>query len=180
MSQRALPGASRPGRYDRAMHVRPAMGPDAEAIRAIYNAAVTTSTATFDLVTRSASDQGAWMDAHQGAYTAVVAVDDDGMVTGFASISPYRDRAAYRTTVEDSVYVDASSRRNGVGRALLEELLARATAHGFHSVIARIGETNDASIGLHRTCGFELVGTEREVGRKFGRWLDVTVLQRML
>ncbi|MDA8341280.1 MAG: GNAT family N-acetyltransferase [Actinomycetota bacterium] len=162
------------------MHVRAAAVADAEAIRTIYNLAVATSTATFDLVPRSEADQAAWMEAHQGAYTAVVAEDGDGRVAGYASISPYRDRAAYRTTVEDSVYVDASARRAGVGRALLEELLTRATAHGFHSVIARVGETNEPSIGLHRGCGFDVVGVEREVGRKFGRWLDVTVLQRML
>ena len=78
------------------------------------------------------------------------------------------------------MYVAAAHRGEGVGRALLEELIELATQHGFHSVIARIGGDNPASIALHQACGFTLVGVEREVGRKFSRWLDVTVLQRLL
>ena len=103
-----------------------------------------------------------------------------GTVLGFGSLSPYRDRPSYATTVENSVYVDAGRRGAGVGRALLEELIVLAAQHGFHTMVARIGGDNEASIGLHLACGFELVGVEREVGRKFGRWLDVSVLQRML
>jgi phosphinothricin acetyltransferase len=99
---------------------------------------------------------------------------------GFAVVSAFRDRAAYATTVEDSVYVHGDHRGQGVGRALLDELLRLTAAHGFHAVIARISSENEASLRLHRACGFELVGTEREVGRKHGRWLDVVELQRML
>ena len=101
-------------------------------------------------------------------------------VVGFGSLSAYRDRPAYATTVEDSVYVHRDWRERGVGRRLLEELLRLAGDHGFHTVVARIVGDHEASIGLHRACGFTLVGTEREVGRKFGRWLDVVELQRML
>ena len=82
--------------------------------------------------------------------------------------------------MENSVYVDAAHRGEGVGRALLEELVGLATHHGFHSMIARVGGDNTASIALHQACGFEPVGVEREIGRKFNRWLDVAVLQRML
>jgi phosphinothricin acetyltransferase len=95
-------------------------------------------------------------------------------------LSPYRLRPAYSTTVEDSVYVARHRRGEGLGRALLGELLDLATAHGFHTVIARIIAGHDASIGLHRSCGFEPVGVEREVGRKFGQWLDIVEMQRML
>jgi L-amino acid N-acyltransferase YncA len=109
-----------------------------------------------------------------------VAIDDDGDVVGFASLSPYRTRPAYSTTVEDSVYVRADQRGTGVGRFLLDELLEVATRHGFHSIIARIVGGNEPSIALHRSAGFELVGTEREVGRKFRRWLDVVVMQLLL
>lgn len=160
--------------------VRLARSIDAEAIRSIYNAEVTGSTATFDLVPRTPEEQLAWMAEHRGLYPAIVAVDDDGKVLGFGSLSEYKNRPSYATTVEDSVYVDASHRGLGVGRALLAELVALATQHGFHSVIARIGGGNSASIALHQACGFTLVGVEREVGRKFNRWLDVTVLQRLL
>lgn len=162
------------------MELRSARPGDAEAIRAIYNAAVTGSTATFDLRPRTEGEQQAWMSEHDGAHPAVVAVDDVGTVVGFGSLSPYRDRPAYATTVENSVYVDESHRGRGVGRALLGELVELATRLGFHTVVARVGGANDASIRLHVACGFELVGTEREIGRKFGRWLDVVVLQRLL
>ena len=159
--------------------VRLATLDDAEAVRAIYNREVTGSTVTFDLVPRSLDDQRAWLAAHAGAHPAVVAVSADRVV-GFASLSPYRDRPAYATTVEDSVYVDRDARGRGIGRLLLDELVRLAGLHGFHSVIGRIVGGHDASIALHRACGFELVGVEREVGRKFGRWLDVVVMQRLL
>ena len=159
--------------------VRLARIEDAEAVRVIYNLEVTTTTVTFDLVPRSLDDQRAWLAAHAGAHPAMVAVVGDEVV-GFGSLSPYRDRPAYATTVEDSVYVHRDWRGEGVGRRLLEELVRLAGDHGFHTVVARIVGDHEASIGLHRACGFTLVGTEREVGRKFGRWLDVVVMQRLL
>jgi phosphinothricin acetyltransferase len=172
------------------MQIRSAESGDAEAIRAIYNAEVTGGVNTFDLVPRTAEEQLAWLEAHAGAHPAVVAVDPAGApgrpgargeaVLGFGCLSPYRDRPAYATTVEDSVYVDPEHRGRGVGRALLEDLLIRAAAHGFHAVIARIVGDNQVSVGLHRACGFDPVGVEREVGRKHRRWLDVVELQRLL
>jgi L-amino acid N-acyltransferase len=161
------------------MIVRLAQATDAEAIRAIYNLEVVESTVTFDLVPRSPEEQRTWLAAHAGAHPTVVAVAEDEVV-GFGSLSPYRDRPAYSTTVEDSVYVRRDRRGAGVGRLILGELLALATAHGFHAVIARIVGDHDASIALHRSCGFTMVGVEREVGRKFGRWLDVVELERLL
>lgn len=162
------------------MHVRPATIDDAEAIRAIYNPEVLESTVTFDLVPRTLEDQRAWMEQRSGAHLVVVAEDDDGTILGFASLSPYRDRPAYATTVEDSVYVDRGHQGRGVGAALLTDLIDRAKLHGFHSVMARIVGGHEASIGLHRSLGFETVGIEREVGRKFGRWLDVVLMQALL
>lgn len=153
---------------------------DAEAIRTIYNAEVVGSMVTFDLVPRSLDDQLAWLDEHSGAHPAIVAVDDTGAVQGFGSLSPYRSRPAYRTTVEDSVYVAPGWQGRGMGRLLLEELLRLAAAHGFHSVIARIVGGHQSSINLHARCGFRLVGVEQEVGRKFGHWLDVALMQRLL
>src|SRR6202012_4985663 len=114
-------------------------------------------------------DQLAWMDEHSGAHTAVVAVDDRDREGGFGAVSPHRSRPAYRTTDEDSVYVDEAVRGEGVGRGLLGELVALAGAHGFHAVMARIVRGHEASVRLHEACGFGLVGVEREVGRKFGR-----------
>jgi L-amino acid N-acyltransferase YncA len=162
------------------VETRPARLDDAEAIRAIYNVEVESSTVTFDLVPRSLEDQQRWIQDRSGAHAAIVAEHSDGTVTGFASLSPYRSRAAYSTSVEDSVYVATSSRGEGVGAVLLDALVAQATSHGFHVVIARIVGGHDASIALHSSAGFDHVGVEREVGRKFGKWLDVVVMQRVL
>lgn len=162
------------------MKVRLAEVDDAEAIRSIYNLEVATSTVTFDLVERDLSEQKAWLAARTGAHTTLVAVDNTGEIVGFAALSPYRDRPAYRTTVEDSVYIHRSHHRQGVGSLLLGELVASASASGFHAIMARIVGGHDASIALHASQGFEIVGTEREVGRKFNRWLDVVVMQRLL
>ncbi len=153
---------------------------DAEALRAIYNVEVLESTVTFDLVPRSVADQLAWIEEHSGGHPAIVAVGDDEEVVGFASLSPYRPRPAYATSVEDSVYVRRDCRGAGIGRLLLGSLVDLARDHGFHAVIGRIVGGHDASIALHRRCGFEQVGVEKEVGRKFGRWLDVVLMQRML
>lgn len=157
---------------------------DAEGIRSIYNRYVTESTALFDMVPRTLDEQVQWIDEHSGGHPAVVAIvrgeDGTDRVVGFGSLSPFRSRPAYATTVEDSVYLLEEYQGRGIGRMVLEELVRLAELHGFHSVIARITGSNDASIGLHTACGFQLVGTEREVGRKFGRWLDVVELQRLL
>ena len=152
---------------------------DAEAIRDIYNKEVTGSTVTFDLVPRTVEEQHAWLAEHAGAHPAVVAVDGT-TVLGFGSLSPYRSRPAYSTTVEDSVYVDESARGRGVGRLVLAELVRLADVHGFHAMMARIVGGHEVSIALHQACGFEVVGVEKEVGRKFGRWLDVVLMQRLL
>ncbi len=160
--------------------LRPASRADADAIRAIYNVEVAGSTVTFDLVPRSLEDQVAWIEEHSGGHPAIVAVDQSDAVVGFGSLSPYRERPAYFTTVEDSIYVDADQRSAGVGHQILLELIRLAQSYGYHSMIARIVGGHDASINLHRRCGFEIVGTEHEVGRKLGRWLDVVVMQRML
>lgn len=160
--------------------VRPARVGDAEAICAIYNHEVRRETSTFDLVPRSLEDQVAWLQARSGAFSAVVAVDADAVVVGFASLSPYKERAAYRTTVEDSVYVDRTRGGEGIGTALLDHVVETARSSGFHAVMARIEATGSASRALHAKCGFELIGIEREVGRKFNRWLDVAVMQRLL
>jgi phosphinothricin acetyltransferase len=165
--------------------LRPAAVGDAEAIRQIYNIEVTTATSTFDLVTRSLDEQRRWISERSGAFSAIVALEaagDHGVerLVGFGSLSPYKDRAAYSTTVEDSVYVDRRSGGAGVGTMLLTRLVETAAASGFHAVMARIEASGTASRALHAKCGFELVGIERQVGRKFNRWLDVAVMQRLL
>ena len=161
------------------MVIRLATVADAEAIRRIYNHEVEHTTHTFDLVPRTLEDQQAWLRDREGALGVVVA-EVGGEVAGFASLSEYRPRAAYRTSVESSVYVDQSARGRGLGQRLMQELVVVAEARGFHTMIARIAGGHEASIRLHQAAGFTTVGTEREVGRKFGGWLDVVVMQRML
>lgn len=152
---------------------------DAEAIRSIYNLEVTETTHTFDLVPRTLEDQQEWLTSRLGALAVLVA-EEAGEVTGFASLSSYRDRPAYRTTVEDSVYVARVHQGRGVGKLLLSGIVDAARSRGFHTMMARIVGGHEASIGLHRSAGFELVGIEREVGRKFNRWLDVALMQVLL
>jgi phosphinothricin acetyltransferase len=174
------------------MEIRLATPADAEAIRSIYNVEVLDSTNTFDMVPRTKAEQEAWLAEHQGVHPAIVATEppDGGtggprgaggeLVLGFGSLSVFRSRSGYAATAENSVYVDRAARGKGVGRALLAELLVLASAHGFHSLIARIAGHNEVSIGLHTAAGFELVGVEREIGRKHRQWLDVVELQRLL
>lgn len=162
------------------MQIRPAELSDAEQIAEIYNREVLGSTATFDLVPRSIDEQRSWLIERSGAHAVLVAEADPGVIAGFSSLSPFRSRPAYSTTVESSVYVDQDHRRQGVARELMVDLIATAQSHGFHSIMARIADSQEASLKLHEIMGFELVGIERQVGRKFGRWLDVTVMQVLL
>lgn len=175
----AGPAGARSAGASGAISVRLATLDDAAAIMAIYNVEVENHTSTFDLVPRTLDEQRAWLAQRSGAFSAVVA-SIGGQVVGFASLSPYKERAAYRTTVENSVYVSRNHPRLGVGRILMEHVIGIAADSGFHSIMARIEASGTASRELHAACGFELVGVEREVGRKFNRWLDVAVMQRML
>jgi len=105
----------------------------------------------------------------------------DGAVAGYAYAGPYRARPAYRWSVEDSIYIDPAAQRRGIGRALLDRLIAEAQARGFRQMIAVIGDAAQTpSIELHRAAGFRLVGTLESVGFKFGRWLDSVLMQRAL
>ncbi len=136
---------------------------------------------TFDIVPRTLDEQRRYLGDRSGAHAVIVATDgEDGAVLGYGALSPWRSKPAYSTSVEDSVYVHRQHQDRGVGRAILAELVRVATAHGFHAVFARIVGGHEASIRLHRSLGFEIVGTEREVGRKFGRWLDVVVMELIL
>ena len=160
--------------------IREATSDDAQAIRTIYNHEVENETSTMDLVPRTLEVQQEWIAARSGAFCAVVAVDSAGAVLGFGALSEYKDRTGYRTTVENSVYVRRDVARRGIGRQILNHLLAVATVSGFHSVIARIESTSTASRDLHSACGYKLVGVEQQVARKFGKWLDIAVMQRIL
>ena len=163
------------------MLIRLATLDDARALIDIYNPQVLESTRTLDLVARTVDQQRKWIEARSGGLAVLVAEDpDDRDVIGFGSLSFYRDRPGYRTSVEDSVYVAPGHQGQGVGGALLAALVDAAQTRGFHAIFARIVGPQEASVALHERHGFELVGIEREVARKFGRWHDVALMQRLL
>ncbi len=161
------------------MELRLARNEDAEAIRTIYNNEISSGTATFDLAPRTPEQQREWMTERSGAHVVLVAEVNEEIV-GFGALSRYMKRPAYSTTVENSVYVRPANQGQGIGEAILATLVDRAAEHGFHTIIARIGSESEGSIALHRKAGFEEIGREREIGRKFGRWLDVVIMQRFL
>ncbi len=161
------------------MQIRQASGSDAAAISTIYNREVIEGTATLDLDPRSVDEQRRFIEERSGGLAVLVA-ESGRRIAGFASLSFYRDRPGYRTSVENSIYVDPGFQGGGVGSALLSRLIEVADDHGFHSMFARIVGPQQASLTLHERHGFRLVGIEREVARKFGRWHDVAVMQRLL
>ncbi len=152
---------------------------DLGAILAIYNEQVENSTATFDIELRSMDAQLEWVKQFEHPFVLLVA-ERGGDVVGWGCLHPFGVKPGYRFTTENSVYVRADVRGMGVGRALLAALIEAGAANGFHTIVARIAGDNPASVHLHESLGFEHAGREREVGRKFDRWLDVVVMQRML
>ena len=163
------------------MQVRPATHADLPDLLAIYNDAVLNTTASYDYEPRTLEHRAAWFEEHERQRLPVfVAVDDAGQVLGWSSLSRYHDRRGYQFTVENSVYVAATHRGRGVGTRLLPPLLDSARALGLHAIIAGIDAENTASVRLHARFGFVEVGRFKEVGFKFGRWLDVIYMQRLI
>jgi phosphinothricin acetyltransferase len=158
--------------------IRTATLTDIPAIAAIYAEAVRSGTASFELTPPSEDEmRGRFEKIVAGGYPYLVAALD-GRVAGYAYCGDYRPRAAYRFTVENSVYVDPAWHGKGVGRALLQGLIAACEAQGFRQMIAVIGDSrNAASIRLHEALGFRMIGTHRAVGRKHGVWLDTVEMQ---
>ena len=151
------------------------------AIRAIFNDAILNTTALYEYQPRSEATILAWWQAEQQAGYPVLGVEHaDGSLAGFASWGPFRVFPAFKYTVEHSVYVAAESRGVGIGRRLLEAVVAEAVRQDVHLLVGAIDATNAASIALHRSLGFEHSGTIREAGFKFGRWLDLDLWQRTL
>jgi L-amino acid N-acyltransferase YncA len=163
------------------LEIRPALAADLPAITEIYAEAVRFGTATFELVPPDLAEMTRRFQAlADGGFPYFVA-DLEGRVTGYAYAGPYRPRPAYRFTVENSVYLAPAIHRRGIGRQLLERLIADCETRGFRQMIAVIGDSaNAASVGVHTACGFQMIGTHPNVGLKFGRWLDTVMMQRAL
>lgn len=163
------------------MEIRPATQADIPEIQSIYAHHVLTGTGTFEEIPPSVEEMAerfAKVLEHGGSW--LVATDATG-VLGFAYYTQFRNRSAYRFCVEDSVYVREDVRGQGVGKALVDQLIYLATEAGMRQMIAVIGDSeNTGSIGVHASLGFHMVGTMRAIGIKFGRWLDVVTMQRSL
>jgi len=158
--------------------IRKAVATDVPAITAIYNEAILTTTATFDLEPKSTTSQRKWFKEHGPRNPVMVAVVDSKVV-GWASLSEYSTRCAYANTAELSLYVKESFRNHGIGRKLMQAVLEEGRKAGLHTVISRIAGGNNVSIHLHRQFSFTDIGVMREVGYKFDQLLDVYIMQKI-
>jgi L-amino acid N-acyltransferase YncA len=160
--------------------IRPALRSDAAAIATIYNQAVESTTATFDTVPETVAERESWLEEHTEPQHPVLVAESAGTVVGWSSLSRYSTRCAYIATVEISTYVDQSAQGRGIGPALTDAILEAGRAGGVHAVLSRICTENERSIRMAERAGFFEVGVMREVGSKFGRTLDVLLLERLL
>jgi phosphinothricin acetyltransferase len=164
-----------------APEIRPATEADLPAVTDVYAHAVLYGTATFELIPPDLTEMmRRFKTLMDGGYPYLVAALD-GRVIGYAYAGPYRPRPAYRFTVENSVYLQPAIHRRGIGLQLLQRLIAECEARGYRQMVAVIGDSaNAGSIGVHTRCGFAMIGTHRNLGFKFGRWLDTVMMQRAL
>ncbi|WP_437542535.1 N-acetyltransferase family protein [Sorangium sp. So ce367] len=160
--------------------IRLATEADLSAIEEIYAFYVERSTCTFATTVPTPAERRAWLAAHGPLHPATVAVEGDGTVVGWGSLSLWNPREAYARSVENSVYVRDGLHRRGLGRRLLADLVSRAISLGHRTIIAQIAGDQAASVALHRALGFEDAGLLRDVGHKFDRWLDVILMQRAI
>ncbi len=156
--------------------IRKAAIQDLRAITEIYNEAVLHTTATFDTTTKTIEEQREWYDKHGTRFPILVA-EDDKKVIGWASLSAYSDRCAYSDTAEASIYIRTEDRGKGLGRKLSDAILKAGKETKLHTVILKIAEGNEASLKLAKSLGFKDIGTMKEVGKKFGKLLDVYLMQ---
>jgi L-amino acid N-acyltransferase YncA len=163
------------------VEIRPATDADLPAITAIYEHAVLRGTATFELVPPDLAEMRRRFDTLITGGFPYLAASLDGRVVGYAYAGAYRPRPAYRFTVENSIYLDPSIHRQGIGLKLMQRLIVESAARGYRQMIAVIGDSaNAGSIGVHTKCGFQMIGTHADVGLKFGRWLDIVMMQLAL
>ena len=161
------------------VEIRRATRDDLPAITNIYNEAILTTTASFDTEPKTVEERVPWFELHGDRHPILVAIQN-GDVVGWASLTRWSERRAYDETAETSFYVASGSRGQGVGRRLKSAIVEEAQRLGYHTLIARVAQDSEASLHLNEAFGFTLVGTLKEVGRKFGRRLDVHILQKML
>ncbi|WP_370678376.1 N-acetyltransferase family protein [Comamonas sp. GB3 AK4-5] len=153
----------------------------AGAILDIFNHAILTSTALYDYQPRTPEHMVGWFTSKQGGGFPVLGLEDEaGTLLGFASYGLFRPQPAYKYTMEHSVYIHHSQRGRGLGRVLMEALIAQARQHDVHALVGAIDAANQGSRMLHEKLGFKLVGQLPQVGFKFGAWLDLALYQLLL
>ncbi|MBA1303873.1 MULTISPECIES: GNAT family N-acetyltransferase [Stutzerimonas stutzeri group] len=163
------------------VQIRDALDTDLAGILRIYNDAVENSTAIWNDRIVDLDNRRAWLaERHDQGYPVLVAIDEGGQVAGYASFGPWRPHDGFRHTVENSVYVSPDHRGSGIGRSLMKALIERARMLEKHVMVAFIESENRASVHMHQQLGFIHVGQMRQVGCKFGRWLDLTMMQLTL
>jgi len=158
--------------------IRPAQLSDLNTITEIYNEAIRTTTATFDTEPKTEDEQEAWFDSHGPRYPILVA-ESNGVVIGWACLSKWSDRCGYSGAAEISLYVKQELQGKGIGKRLMEAIINDGKRVGLHTVIGRIAEGSDVSVHLFESFGFHHIGVMKEVGRKFGRLLDVHLVQKI-
>ena len=158
--------------------IRQATANDLEAITEIYNEAILKTVATFDTETKTIEQQRKWFEDHSTKNPILVA-EENGVIFGFASLSKYSNRCAYSDTAEISLYIMEEFQGKGIGKKLMKAIIDEGEKVGLHAVIARITDENEKSIHLHKSVGFEHIGTMKEVGLKFDRRLDVCLMQKV-
>ena len=158
--------------------IRPAQLSDLNTITEIYNEAIRTTTASFDTEPKTENEQKAWFDSHGPRYPILVA-ESNGVVISWACLSKWSDRCGYSGAAEISLYVKQEFRGKGIGKRLMEAIISEGKRVGLHTVIGRIAEGNDVSVHLAESLGFRHIGVMKEVGRKFGRLLDVHLMQKI-
>ena len=159
------------------MNIRRATINDLDAITEIYNEAILKTTATFDTEIKNRKEQKKWFEDH-GSKNPIIVADENGIIFGFASLSKFSDRCAYSDTAEISLYVREELQGKGIGKKLMESIIKEGKKVGLHAIISRITEGNEKSIYLHKSVGFEHIGIMKEVGLKFGKRLDVYLMQK--
>jgi L-amino acid N-acyltransferase len=160
------------------LRIRKAQAEDLSMITEIYNEAILTTIATFDTTQKTIEEQQTWFEEH-GRKNPIMVAEVDGYVVGWSSLSKWSDRCAYTDTAEVSLYIRKEHQGTGIGKELLKRILEEGAKQGLHAVIARITEGNTISVALHESQGFFPIGVMKEVGVKFGKRLDVFLMEKI-
>jgi len=158
--------------------IRSASIKDLDGITNIYNEAISKTVATFDTEEKSIDDQKIWFQEH-GPKNPIIVAEENGNILGWAALSKYSTRCAYSNTAEISLYIKDKYQGRGIGKKLMEKIIQEGKKAGLHVILARITEGNEKSVYLHKSVGFEHVGVLKEVGMKFGKQLDVYLMQKI-